>query len=207
VGGRPGRTGEHDRRLRRPAEHRGAVGGHPRAAERPARHPNLQEDQRPARAPPRTGLSIINLRISGVWGPGGHLPNFAFPAPQYVYAAATGTPVDLGGVGGRLHADDGLDLCYVHDIGRAIALLQSADTLEHRTYNIASGRVTTNREVVDAIRTVVPEFRVDLPDGATVPSNYLDITRLNAATGYVPEWDTERAVADYVAWFRAGNKP
>ena len=107
-----------------------------------------------------TGLEIINLRIGGAWGPLGHLPNFAFPAPQFVHAAATGTPVDLSGVGGRLKADDGLDLCYVHDLGRATALLQTADKLTHTTYNVGAGRMTTNAEVIAAIKSVVPDFEL-----------------------------------------------
>jgi len=40
-----------------------------------------------------------------------------------------------------------------------------------------------------------------------VPPAYLDFSRLHADTGYIPEWDLERSVADYIAWFRAGNKP
>jgi UDP-glucose 4-epimerase len=159
-----------------------------------------------------TGLEIIHLRISGAWGPLGHLPNFAFPAPQFVYAAATGTPVDLSGVGGRTRADDGLDLCYVHDLGRAIALLQTADTLAHTTYNVGAGRMTTNREVIAAIKSVVPDFEVELEPGVSVPPSYLDITRLHHDTGYLPEWDVERSVADYIEYFRAdssktGNRP
>lgn len=152
-----------------------------------------------------TGLEIIHLRISGAWGPLGHLPNFAFPAPQFVYAAATGTPVDLSGVGGRLKADDGLDLCYVYDLGRATALLQTADTLSYDTYNVASGKMTTNAEVIAAITSVVPDFEPELEPGFSVPPSYLDITRLHQDTGYLPEWDVERSVADYIAYFRAGN--
>lgn len=152
-----------------------------------------------------TGLEIINLRIGGAWGPLGHLPNFAFPAPVFVHAAATGTPVDLSGVGGRLKADDGLDLCYVHDLGRATALLQTADTLTHATYNVGAGKMTTNAEVIAAIKSVMPAFKFELEPGCSVPPTYLDITRLHKDTGYLPEWDLERSVADYIAYFRAGN--
>jgi UDP-glucose 4-epimerase len=152
-----------------------------------------------------TGLEIIHLRISGAWGPLGHLPNFAFPAPQFVNAAATGTPVDLSGVAGRLKTEDGLDLCYVYDLGRATALLQTADTLTYTTYNVAAGRMTTNAEVIAAIKRVVPDFNVELEPGSSVPPSYLDITRLHQDTGYLPEWDIERSVADYIAYFRAGN--
>ena len=152
-----------------------------------------------------TGLEIIHLRISGAWGPLGHLPNFAFPAPQFVHAAATGTLVDLSGVGGRLKADDGLDLCYVYDLGRATALLQTADTLTHTTYNVGAGRMTTNDEVIAAIKSVVPDFELELEPGSSVPPSYLDITRLHQDTGYLPQWDVKRSVADYIAYFRAGN--
>jgi UDP-glucose 4-epimerase len=152
------------------------------------------------------GVQIINLRIGGAWGPLGHLPNFAFPAPQFIHAAATGTPVDLSGVGGRLKADDGLDLCYVHDLGRATALLQTADTLTHTTYNVGAGRTITNTEVIAAIKSVVSDFAFELEPGSSVPPTYLDITRLHQDTGYIPQWDLERSVADYIAYFRAGNK-
>ncbi len=152
-----------------------------------------------------TGLEIIHLRIGGAWGPLGHLPNFAFPAPQFIHAAAIGAPVDLDGVRGRLKADDGLDLCYVHDLGRATALLQTADKLTHTTYNVGAGRMTSNAEVIAAIKAVVPDFELELEAGSSAPPMYLDITRLHEDTGYLPEWDLERSVADYIAYFRAGN--
>ena len=99
----------------------------------------------------------------------------------------------------------GLDLCYVKDTGRAIALLQLAEHLHYRTYNVASGRLTTNADVIDAIRTLQPGLHLELPHGTTHPGNPLDITRLHDDTGYQPEYDTARAVSDYIAWLRAGN--
>ncbi|MFC4010414.1 hypothetical protein ACFOY2_24525 [Nonomuraea purpurea] len=50
-----------------------------------------------------------------------------------------------------------------------------------------------------------PEHRADLPEGGDVPRTWLDITRLRADTGFEPAYDTERAVADHLAWLRAGN--
>ena len=152
-----------------------------------------------------TGMEIVNLRISGTWGPLGHNPDPFFPAPQLIHAAAQGRAPDLSEVRGRMHTEDSLDLCYVKDTGRAIALLQLADHLNHRTYNVASGRATTNGEVAAAIRQVVPDAQVDLPSGGEPRQAWLDITRLHEDTGYQPAWDTERAAADYIAWLRAGN--
>jgi UDP-glucose 4-epimerase len=153
-----------------------------------------------------TGIEIVNLRISGTWGPLGHSPDPFFPAPQLIHAAAHGHAPDLSGVGGRMHAEDSLDLCYVKDTGRAIALLQRADRLNHNTYNVASGHATTNAEVADAIRRAVPDAQVDLPSGGDTRQAWLDITRLHQDTGYEPAWDTERAAADYIAWLRAGHQ-
>ncbi|WP_207400510.1 NAD-dependent epimerase/dehydratase family protein [Actinomadura roseirufa] len=101
--------------------------------------------------------------------------------------------------------DDAIDLCYVKDTARAIALLQLTDRLGHRTYNVGSGRATTNAEVIDAIRTVVPDAHTELPTRGAGPQAHLDITRLQQDTGYRPAYDTEHAAADYIAWLRAGN--
>jgi UDP-glucose 4-epimerase len=153
-----------------------------------------------------TGIEVVNLRISGTWGPLGHSPDPFFPAPQLIHAAAHGRAPDLSGVGGRMHAEDSLDLCYVKDTGRAIALLQLAERLNHNTYNVASGHATTNAEVAAAIRRGVPDAQVDLPSGGDARQAWLDTTRLHEDTGYEPAWDTERAAADYIAWLRAGNE-
>jgi UDP-glucose 4-epimerase len=151
-----------------------------------------------------SGVQIINLRISGTWGPLGHEDPF-FAAPALIHGAAAGTAPDLSGILVPVHSDDGLDLTYVKDTGRAIALLQLTDLLNHRTYNVGSGRATSNAEIIAAIQKVVPDFRVELPSGSGRPQNWLDIARIHDDTGYQPEYDTERAAADYIAWLRAGN--
>jgi UDP-glucose 4-epimerase len=147
-------------------------------------------------------LDVVTYRISAIWGPLGHSPSPFFAAPQLVHAAARGTTPE----GNPMRAGDGIDLCYVNDCGRALALLQLADRLRHRTYNVGSGRLTTNAEVITAIKKVVPDARVDLPEGRDAPGIHLDITRLREDTGFEPAYDTERGVADYLAWLRAGNE-
>lgn len=152
-----------------------------------------------------TGVDIVNYRVSGTWGPLGH-PDPFFVAPALVHAAARGTAPDLSHLVGPAFAEDGLDLNYVKDTGRAIALLQLAGKLNHRTYNVGSGRATTNARLIETIRKVVPDAQVDLPTGGDASHLVLDISRLQEDTGYRAEYDTERAVGDYVAWLRAGNK-
>jgi UDP-glucose 4-epimerase len=155
-----------------------------------------------------TGIDIINLRISP-WGPGGNpMPPFT-AVPQLVHAAARGTAPDFSALRSPAYADDGFDMGYVKDCARAIALLQLAPQLNHQTYNVASGRVMTNREVAAAVRRLVPDARVELPESRSPGSGQgicLDISRLRQDTGYEPAYDTQAAVADYLAWLQAGHQ-
>jgi len=154
-----------------------------------------------------TGIEIVNYRISP-WGPGGN-PMSPFTAvPRLVHAAARGTAPGFSALRSPAYAGDGLDMCYVKDCARAIALLQLAPRLSHRTYNIASGAVLTNADVAAAIGKLVPDAQVALPEGRAPGSAApicLDITRLRQDTGYQPAYDTDRAVADYLTWLRAGH--
>lgn len=155
-----------------------------------------------------TGVDLVNARISAAWGPLGRPAPVFFAAPQLVHAAARGTEPDLSTLYVPAHADGGADLIYARDCGRALALLQQAPRLNHRTYNVASGRITTNADIIAALAVLVPAARLALPPGRApqAPSDVcLDITRLRDDTGYAPEYDTARSVADYLDWLRAGN--
>ncbi|MGM1064549.1 NAD-dependent epimerase/dehydratase family protein [Saccharothrix sp. Mg75] len=153
-----------------------------------------------------TDVDIVTARISGTWGPGGHLPDPFFAAPSLAHAAARRGEPDLSGLIAPPHADDALDLLYVKDTGRALALLQLAGKLNHSTYNVASGRATSNADVVTAINSTEPDFRCALPQAGDHPVSWLDITRLREDTGFEPRYDTAAAAADYIAWLRAGNQ-
>jgi len=152
-----------------------------------------------------TGVEIVNARISGTWGPGGHLPDPFFPASVLARAAAIGTEPDLSGQIAPPHAEDALDLCYVKDTGRALALLETTPELHHGTYNVGSGRPTSNADVLAAIASAEPAFRFELPTGGKGPVTWLDTTRLREDTGFEPAFDLAAAARDYVAWFRAGH--
>ncbi|WP_238432943.1 NAD-dependent epimerase/dehydratase family protein [Micromonospora tarensis] len=119
------------------------------------------------------------------------------PVPPYLSAVLRGErPAPV-------HADDGGDFCYAPDAGRAIALLSTADTLAHDVYNISGGQPFTNRQLVDAVRAVVPHAQLDLLDGrrdGPGPNPYLDISRLTTDTGFTPTFDLATAVTDYLAW-------
>lgn len=152
-----------------------------------------------------SGINSVCVRLGAMFGPWWD-PAQRFLPPTLVHAAVDGQPANLEGVFGG-SADDALDLCYVKDVARAIALLQIAEKLQHNVYNVGSGKLTSNRELVEAIKSVVPGFKVDLPKGhSPFPSlPVMETKRLRADTGFSPTFDTQSAVRNYVEWLKAGN--
>ena len=150
------------------------------------------------------GFDTVSLRIGSVWGPLGPTDNPFLALPGLLSAAVRGE--------GELpvaYADDAADLCYVKDCGRAIALLMVADRLDHRVYNVSGGRLVRFGEVVAAINALVPGADITLPAGRNPdrpPDDHLDTTRLQVDTGFRPEYDVERAVADYVDWLTGHDR-
>lgn len=148
-----------------------------------------------------SGVEPVVLRIGTIWGPLVDPESPFFHIPPYISAVLRGEEPQ------PLHADDGGDCCYAPDAGRAIALLTTARTLRHDTYNVSSGRPFTNREFADALEAITPGPRLALEPGrrhGPGDDPYLDTTRLADDTGFAPAFDVAAAVADYVAW-RAGN--
>jgi UDP-glucose 4-epimerase len=155
------------------------------------------------------GFDAVSLRIGTIWGPLGPPDNPFFALPRLLSAAVWGEDPDLTPPRPPAYAEDRTDLCYVKDCGRAIALLMLAERLNHRIYNVSSGRLVEYSEVVAAINAVVPGANVTLPAGRSPErplDNYLDTTRLRADTGFRPEYDVERAVPDYVDWLRRHDR-
>lgn len=158
-----------------------------------------------------SGLDVVSVRIGAIWGPLGRPSSPFFAAPRLVHAAVRGGEGDDPGA--PVYAEDSVDMCYARDCGRAIALLQTAATLRHRTYNVGGGGAVANHEVAAAVGRAVPGagpvlrrvLRPGRTPGAPAAGAYLDLTRLREDTGYAPEYDLDRAVADYAGWLRAGN--
>jgi UDP-glucose 4-epimerase len=140
------------------------------------------------------GFEVANMRIGASWGPQGAPRSPFFALPALVNAAVDGRHETA-------RADDGIDALYVKDCGRAIALLQTAPTLNHTTYNVGTGRSITNREVAAAIGRVLPGAQIALTDGGNEQA-YLDVTRLRQDTGFEPAYDLDRGIADYAEWLR-----
>ena len=152
-----------------------------------------------------SGISTVCARLMGMYGPWQD-PGQSSLVQRLVDAAVTGKPVNLENLF-LANADDTADFSYIKDVARAIALLQTAEKLSYNVYNIGSGKLTSNREFVEAVESVVPGFKVDLPPGhGPFPSlPVMETKRLHADTGFSPKFDTQSAIQDYMEWLKAGN--
>ncbi len=158
-----------------------------------------------------TGLECITVRIGGIYGPlyDTNSGTRGSLAGRLVHAAIKQAPPNLENIRGSIQSEDGIDWCYARDGGRALALLMTADQLHYPIYNVASGQLTRNGNLVEAVQKAVPDFQAGLPVGHAGDGSGLaicqDISRLRADTGFEPQFNVQTGIADYIAWLRAGN--
>jgi nucleoside-diphosphate-sugar epimerase len=77
--------------------------------------------------------------------------------------------------------------------------------LSQRVYNIALGRASSNRDILDAVRRVVPDaccaaLTPGRTPGASTPAR--DLSRSKGEVGYQPQHTLETGIAAYVEWLR-----
>lgn len=157
----------------------------------------------------KVGFEVASMRLSAIWGPLGRQESMFFAMPRMVHAAVRGEPTDFTPPARReAFADDEIDLCYVKDCARAIALLATAKDLRHHTYNVGGGMSVSNAEAAQAIRLVVPGAAIDFTPGKREGGHRfapLDTRRLREDTAFEPLYGLAGGVADYADWLRSGN--
>ncbi len=103
------------------------------------------------------GMDVVAVRPAALFGP---------------LERPTGAREAMSGIYGLMHAalageeirthDDGLarDLTAASEVARAVVALLHAPSLAHRVYNLGAGRGYTLPDILDALRTIVPDLRV-----------------------------------------------
>ena len=151
------------------------------------------------------GLDVVALRIGSVYGP--HYYSMHNPISRLCHAAARGTAPDFRDrPDGKIFADDQADWTYVEDAARGIQMVHTADRLGHRVYNVASGRASSNADVVAAVRQAVPAAPGDVLKPGRTPGNAVnpatDLSRIKTDVGYEPAQTLAGGIAAYIAWLR-----
>jgi UDP-glucose 4-epimerase len=152
----------------------------------------------------RTNLEVVALRIGTPFGPLYH--TLAAPTSRICHAAARGIPTDFTGARrGAPHEDDDTGAFYVKDCAAAIQLIQSADKLAHRAYNISAEQPITYGEFAESVRSVVPDAQIGLLRGRSPQQRanaYLDISRIKDELGYRQQYSVREGIEEYIDWLR-----
>jgi len=149
-------------------------------------------------------LDVIALRIASIYGP--HYYSMHNPISRMCHGAARNAEADFSDrPDGKIFEDDQADWTYVKDVARGIQQVHMAEKLNHRVYNIASGRATSNRDAFQAVLKAVPSAKCSAlkpgktPGGSTNPAT--DLGRA-AEVGYRAEHSIESGVAAYIDWLK-----
>lgn len=153
----------------------------------------------------RTKVDIRAFRVRGVWGPL-YYSMVNIPS-RLCHAAVKGTEPDFTGVpGGIPYVEDETDFCYVKDCAQGIVKLHLAENLSQRTYNIGSGEAIKHSRLIDAVKAMAPDAKINMQPGSNPrpgPKNaVLDLTNSREDLGYAPEYKLERGVTEYIQWLR-----
>lgn len=141
------------------------------------------------------GADVSVVRLASTWGPGKtSATHGAFGVHGDVLAAA------LRGESSRLdvHPDQGYDLIYYADVATGLTDLALAPgPLRERAYHLGSGRITTIGAFAAAVEAAFPGVHVQPGDRFTGGRQcVLDIAPATRDAGFVPAWDTARALAN-----------
>jgi len=150
-------------------------------------------------------LDVVALRIASIYGPLYY--SMHNPIGRLCHAAVRRVAPDFGDrPDAKIFAEDQGDWTYVADVARGIQMVHTAERLSHRVYNIGSGRATSNRDIVEAVLTVVPDAQCAVLKPGRGSGNSLnpaaDLTRIKTEVGYEPEYTLQTGIAAYIDWLR-----
>lgn len=94
---------------------------------------------------------------------------------------------------------------YAKDMGRAADLAATVDMPDKTVFNIGYDYVTTFDELVETVRKVLPDLKVEIVPGTPPLSRNigLDISAAKECLGWEPQYSMEDAFADYAGELRA----
>jgi UDP-glucose 4-epimerase len=148
-------------------------------------------------------VDVVLIRASRIYGP--LYKGTRTPISLMVNTAVHGNVCDLN----HIDEDEGHDNLYVKDCARGAVMIHTAEKLNHRIYNLGTGKLTSFGEIKDAILRIVPEAVINLGknlgDVTATKSPLdinacLDITRIREELGFEPEYDVDRGIKAYLAY-------
>mgnify|MGYP006091920895 CR=1 FL=1 len=135
-------------------------------------------------------VNVVCVRTGFVYGPGHSTGEY------FVESVMRGESVTQ-----ETGADQPCDFTYVKDLARGLVLTAEQQALPEPIYNVTGGVLQTRGEFADAVRGVLPKANISIGAGVNPTMHLrgpcvLDLARRDF--GYVPEFEIETGVADWV---------
>ena len=150
----------------------------------------------------KLGMDVRLLRVARVYGPlSGAARN---PVRQMVESAVQNIPSEI-----RNFPEERNDFVYVKDCVRGMGLIHLASSPQHCIYNIGAGQISLLSDFASVIKQLIPEAQINFLGSSTSLGNLrleinIDIKRISEEFHYVPEYDIEKGLIDYIRWLREG---
>jgi len=145
------------------------------------------------------GLNTVALRFSNVYGPYSH--NKGSVVAQFFRNLAHKQPLIVYGDGEQTR-----DFLYVSDLVEAIVLADKSET-PGEVFQIASGRETSIRTLLDTMKKVLPDLSFDIryePSRAgEISRNYASIEKARRLLGYDPKTKLDDGLKNTWQWFQS----
>lgn len=147
------------------------------------------------------GLDVLAVRYAAVFGPwrlgGGGGPTSMME--KWLRGAIEGEEVEIG------PAPE--DWIYSKDAAKGTHLACWVEKTPDRLFNLGTGELYRQRDIVEALRSAVPgaKVRVAALTGASPENPPMSIDRARAQLGYEPEFSLEAGLADYRDWMLAST--
>jgi UDP-glucose 4-epimerase len=143
------------------------------------------------------GLNTIALRFSNVYGPYSYHKGSV--VAQFFKNLIQGEPLTVYGDGEQTR-----DFLYVDDLVDAVLLADKAD-VHAEVFQVASGRETSIRDLISAMKKSVPEFKAEIrcepARAGEISRNYADIAKARQMLGYDPKTRLEDGLRNTWNWF------
>ena len=152
-------------------------------------------------------FSSASIRLSTPYGPMERVTNHRSVMSvfhQWTKAALNGDSIEVS----TPHA--GRDYTYISDIAEGVRTVLDAPELAHDLFNVTAGRWIRYSEILKSLRDIIPtvDITVTSSNQSTIRSSEpsrgpLSGHRLNEDLGWVPQYDLNAGLNDYVNWRKA----
>ena len=138
----------------------------------------------------------VGTRFTRVWGFGSKTATSR--NERLIENAVKGIPTTI-----HQDGDQKRNQCYIKDLtdGILLALDAKSDQLTQRVFNLSGPDELSDNEIVAVIRQLVPQAQITVTHGG-VDRRAIDNTAAKQQLRWVPRWNFQDAVRDYIKMFK-----